>query len=122
MKICIPTETNLGAESAVYVHFGSAPFFAIFNSDDQSLKTIDNSGRIHVHGQCHPAKELIDLKIDAVISAGMGQRAVRNLNNTGIRVYLTDTGSTVQQIIEKFSRNELTELSAEHACQGHGCH
>ena len=39
MKICIPTETNSGKEAMVYGHFGSAPFFTIFDTANKSSRS-----------------------------------------------------------------------------------
>jgi predicted Fe-Mo cluster-binding NifX family protein len=61
------------------------------------------------------------LGVDAVLTSGMGRRAVQLLNQGGIKVYLL-AGETVQQAIDKFSAGELTELTFDNACGGHGCH
>ena len=39
MKICIPVETSSGMKSLVYGHFGSAPYFAIYDMET-TMRTI----------------------------------------------------------------------------------
>ena len=43
MKICIPTETNQGNTAQVYGHFGSAPYFTIYDTEAKSLEVVDNA-------------------------------------------------------------------------------
>jgi predicted Fe-Mo cluster-binding NifX family protein len=37
MRIVLPVGDNNGADSEVFNHFGSAPFFAIFDTDSQNV-------------------------------------------------------------------------------------
>lgn len=39
MKICMPTEPNNGLSSKVCDHFGSAPFFTVYDTDNSALQT-----------------------------------------------------------------------------------
>ena len=75
MKICIPTGDNKGVEAKVFGHFGSAPYFAICNTDDNTLEFIENTNAHHSHGMCQPMAALSERNIDAVICGGMGVRA-----------------------------------------------
>ena len=52
MKICIPTQTNDGKTVEVYAHFGSAPFFTIYDIENGVVEVIDNSNQHHAHGMC----------------------------------------------------------------------
>lgn len=121
MKICIPTETNMGQKADVYGHFGSAPFFTIYNTQNGTCEIVDNSNQHHVHGTCHPLDVLDDKDIDAVVCSGMGKRAIQKLNEAGIRAYRA-SGANVQDIIEKYRAGELEEMTLENACHQHGCH
>ena len=47
MRICIPTETDMGQEAKVYGHFGSAPYFTIYDTEEMTLENA-----CHQHG-CH---------------------------------------------------------------------
>ena len=121
MKICIPVETDMGKEAKVYGHFGSAPYFSIYDTDKDDCETIDNSNQHHAHGTCHPLTVLEGKGIDAVICNGMGTRAIQKLNDAGIRAY-TASGNNVREIIDKYRSNELEEMTIDSACHRHGCH
>jgi len=120
MKICIPIETNEGLESKVFAHFGSAPIFLLYDTDKESFEVINNNDKRHVHGMCHPLKALENQNINAVVCAGMGARAVQKLNQGGIRAYRAIAG-TVEDIIKRYTKSELEEITIENSCLNHGC-
>lgn len=121
MKICIPTETDQGLKVKVHAHFGSAAFFTIYDSEKKSIETVDNTNMHHLHGTCQPMKILGMRKIDVVVCAGMGSRAIMGLNASGIKVYRASEG-TVEQIIRDFGQKTLEEITPENACSQHECH
>ena len=88
MKVCIPTETNEGKSAKVFGHFGSAPYFTIVDTEKDSVEIIDNANQHHAHGMCQPMNAFMDKKIDAVVTGGMGSRAVQKLNEGGIKAAL----------------------------------
>ena len=85
MKICIPTETGDGKTAQVYGHFGSAPFFTIYDTDAKSIEVVDNANKHHEHGTCNPVAALRGRAVDVVVTGGMGARAVMMLNAQGIK-------------------------------------
>ncbi|MFA5389051.1 MAG: NifB/NifX family molybdenum-iron cluster-binding protein [Candidatus Omnitrophota bacterium] len=121
MKICVPTETNEGKNAKVYGHFGSAPYFTIYDTEKESVDIIDNSNQHHAHGTCHPMNALGGNKIDAVVCGGMGGRAVQKLNEMGIKAYMALPG-TVEDIVREFKKNTLKEITISNACSQHSCH
>jgi predicted Fe-Mo cluster-binding NifX family protein len=121
MKICIPTENNLGLKSKVYGHFGSAPYFTVYDSDGKICDVIANINEHHSHGTCHPLAVLGD-KINVVICLGMGARAVMSLNDSGIKVFKAK-GNTVEDVLINFERNDCEEITVAKSCnQHHSCH
>jgi len=121
MKICIPTETDEGKSARVYGHFGSAPYFTIYDTEKDDCQTIDNSNQHHIHGTCNPIDVLTSKDIDAVVCIGMGMRAIQRVNEAGIRAYKA-SGANVQEIIKEYQANKLEEITAEDACRRHKCH
>jgi predicted Fe-Mo cluster-binding NifX family protein len=121
MKVCIPTDSQQGKAANVYGHFGSAPFFTIYDIDANTCEIIDNGNQHHSHGTCQPMSSLIGKQIDAVVCGGMGARAVQKLNEGGIKAYRS-TGGTVEQTIEQFKTGKLEELTIHNACMNHSCH
>ena len=106
MKLCIPTETNEGKKAQVYEHFGSAPYFTIVDTEKDAVEVIDNVNQHHSHGMCQPMNALIGKKIDAVVTGGMGARAVQKLNEGGIKAFRAIPG-TVEEIVKQFKNKRI---------------
>jgi predicted Fe-Mo cluster-binding NifX family protein len=125
MKICMPTAGNGGMTEKVFDHFGSARYFTIYDTDTKSIEVVENGKEHHAHGACQPLSVVASHEVDAIMTNGIGRRAVRLFNDGGIKVYALD-GNTVKEAIGKFEANDLVELTVENACggheQGHGCH
>ena len=121
MKICIPIETNEGLKANVFAHFGSAPYFLIYNTQKRTFEVINNRDSHHVHGMCHPLKVLESETINAVVCRGMGARAVQKLNEGRIRAYKA-SAETVQEIVERYMEGKLEEITVDNACIDHNCH
>lgn len=119
MNIAIPTCGKNGLTEEVYGHFGSAPYFTIYNTESKEVSAIENGNDHSSHGQCTPVEYISEHKVKAVLTCGMGRRAVALLNNSGIKVYLVN-GLTVADAIKNFESGNLTELSQDDACSGHG--
>jgi predicted Fe-Mo cluster-binding NifX family protein len=121
MKICIPTETNKGKEAAVYGHFGSAPFFTIYDTAKDSVEIIANANEHHSHGMCQPMAALNGKGVNAVVTGGAGAGAIQKLNQGGIKVYRAVSG-TVADVAAQLAAGKLEEMSFHNACSHHGCH
>jgi predicted Fe-Mo cluster-binding NifX family protein len=120
MRICIPTETATGRDSRVSEHFGSSPFFTIYDDATGTFDTVANSDQHHAHGSCHPISMLGEKRVDAVVCRGMGARAVQGLREAGIKVYASEA-KTVEQVIKDLNQKVLIELAVEGSCKGHSC-
>ncbi len=118
MKLCMPTMGEGGMNEKVYNHFGSASYFTIFDDETHELKVVENNNSHHSHGACQPLEAIAPYNVDAVLTNGMGKRAVQKMNNGGIKVYLLED-DTVADAIDKFAKNGLVELTVENACGGH---
>ena len=125
MKVCIPVAEYCGLESLVYGHFGSAPVFALVDSETMEIVPMGNQDEGHVHGQCSPVKALAGAKPDAVVVGGIGGGALMGLRQAGIKVYQA-TGGTVAEMVALLKNGGLKEVAPEHTCGGHGegagCH
>ena len=114
----MPTMGNSGMDERVHNHFGSASYFTIFDSETQELKVIENSNTHHSHGACQPLEAIAGYNVNAVLTNGMGKRAVQKMNDGGVKVFLLED-DTVSSAIEKFNSGSLLELTIENACGGH---
>lgn len=121
MRICIPTETDVGLKAKINAHFGSAPYFLIYDADTETFEVINNSDEPHKHGMCHPLKVLGKRKIDAVVCRGMGARAIQKLLEGGIRAYRASVETTAEEAAKKYKQGLLEEMTVEDACVDHSC-
>lgn len=121
MKICIPTTNSKEQFSKVCDHFGSAPYFTIYDYQTNEYETLNNSVHDHEHGTCNPMENLKDKGIDYIACKGLGRRALEKFNDCGIKVFRIDR-STVKDIVEDFSNSKGEEINPENACRSHRCH
>jgi len=121
MRICIPTETNTGLKAKVNAHFGSAPYFTIYDTDKEKIETISNSNQHHSHGMCQPLGALANMAIDIIVCGGMGARAVMKLNEGGIKAFKV-SGGTVADLLKRYKHGDLQEITPEAACDHSDCH
>lgn len=125
MRIAIPVADYRALESQVYGHFGSAPVFALVDSETMAIEPAGNCDHGHVHGACSPLKALAGAKPDAVVVGGIGGGALMGLRAAGIQVYRCTEG-TVADAVRLLKDNKLEEIDDTGACAGHGgghtCH
>jgi uncharacterized protein len=121
MNICIPILADEGIGSQVYNHFGSAKYFTIYDSITKTFRTESNENMHDAHGSCQPLGIISKHNIDIVISGGMGMRAVKILNDSGVKIFLSK-GNIVSEVLQYFESGSLDELTFENACSGHSCH
>lgn len=121
MRLCIPTRTQDGKKAEVFEHFGSAPWFTLYDTEKDEIEIIQNTDQHHAHGMCHPLGALDGKSVDAVVCGGMGARAVQKLNAGGIRVYRATPG-TVAEMSAQYAAGKLEELTVQNACAQHGSH
>ncbi len=120
MKICMPTETNLGLKSIPYNHFGTAPLFVVYNTDDASLNVIHNGDLGHEHGMCQPLKALGGHSIDVLLVGGIGQGALNKLTEMGITSYHASP-LIFEENIKLLDTNKLSPFDTAHVCSSHDC-
>ena len=119
MNICIPTTEDNGLESRVSAHVGSAPFFAIVDSESRACRTVSNAHEHHEHGRCQPMAVLEGQDVAALVVGGIGAGALSKLTASGIRVYMARAGS-VGEAVDAFNTGTLAAITPAAACQGHG--
>ena len=121
MNICIPTAGAGGLNDTVYGHFGSAPYFTVVDTGNNTVSVIDNTNKEHGHGNCAPSADLVERGIDAVACGGMGRRALARLTEAGIRVFLT-RAVTPAAAVQEIADGVAEECTSENACAGHHGH
>lgn len=118
MKIAFPTMQDLGLESLVYTHFGSAAFFVIVDGENDSFEVQQNPDQDHEHGHCQPLAALGTTAVDAVVVGGIGGGALRKLAAGKVTAYRAEEG-TVAHNLERFKADQLTAFTVNMTCGGH---
>lgn len=118
MKVCFPVEQSNGLSSKVFGHFGSAPFFIVVNTEDQSIAEIINRDQHHQHGACSPLKALGGAEVDAIVVGGIGAGALIRLQEAGLQVYQAGA-YTITENITLMQQGQLAVLQPHQVCGGH---
>ena len=116
-KIVIPVEDVGGVNAQLSTHFGRAPYFAVIELDETGqiirLNFIPNESE-HFGGVGLPSDRILDLKPDAVITYGMGPRALMRFQSARVAV-LRANSNILRNVVSAYVRDELEELTE-------GCH
>lgn len=118
MILAVPVAEFCGIDSVVYGHFGSAPSFALVDTETLVVEEAGNADKVHEHGACQPMKALAGRAVDGVVVAGIGMGALLGLRRAGIHVYRTGA-ATVGEVAAAMRAGALEEMSEAHTCAGH---
>ena len=117
VRIAIPVEDANGLNARLSQHFGRAPYFAVVELDENAkvlnLQMVSNKSE-HFGGMGKPPEILMSLRPNAVITYGMGPRALNMFQSANIAVLRTNK-DFVKDVIEAYNSDELVELTE-------GCH
>jgi len=119
MKVCIPAATDSGLTNIPFGHFGSAPYFVIYDTESSVAEVLANANEHHAGGGCQPLAALGGQSVDAFVVGGIGAGAIQKLNASGVRVYQCGAGS-VGDNVKALKEGTLAELSVAAGCQQHG--
>lgn len=112
-KVVIPTEDGNGLNALLSEHFGRAPFFIVAelseNGDIVAVQAVANESE-HFGGTGSPPDRILQFKPNAVITYGIGPRALSIFQGAGVAVLRTDA-VTVKEAIEAYKRGLLQELT-----------
>ena len=121
MIVAVPLETSEGLDSLICEHFGSAPLYAVCNTDSRRLQIVENSNKGHEHGQCSPIGIFSRNNIEAVLCKGIGGRAIDKLRMLNIEVFVAGGLSTLSEALDSFKKGAMRKIETQDACQAHGC-
>ena len=117
VRIVIPVTDEGSLNAMLSKHFGRAPYFVAIDIDEErrivGQRTIPNTSE-HFGGVGHPPDRILQLRPTALITYGMGPRALRIFQNAQIAVLKTNANN-VREVINAFNDDELEELTE-------GCH
>jgi predicted Fe-Mo cluster-binding NifX family protein len=117
VRIVIPVSEEKGIDSKLSQHFGRAPFYAIIDLDEKGNvigeETISNTSE-HFGGVGLPPDRILQLKPKALVTYGLGSKALGIFQNACVAVLRTEA-ITCKEVVEAYNNNELQELTT-------GCH
>ncbi len=119
MRIAFPVQEDIGIDSVVYNHFGSAPVFVIVDPEGKAIASVSNRDQHHAHGACNPMRALDDQKVDAVVVGGIGGGALAGLNRMGVTVHRS-MAATIRENLALFGSGGLPVIGSQGVCGGHG--
>ena len=112
-RIVVPVSDERGIDARLSEHFGRAPYYAIIDLDEKGevigQGTMANTSE-HFGGVGHPPDRILQLQPKALITYGMGPRALRIFQSAKVAVLRTNA-NTVREVVRAYNNNELEELT-----------
>lgn len=112
-RLVVPVMDEGGLDAQLSQHFGRAPYFSVIdvNEEGQVVKheTIANVSE-HFGGVGRPPDRILQLSPTALITYGMGPRALRMFQTARVAVLRT-TATTVSEVIPAYHHDALEELT-----------
>lgn len=116
--IAIPAERTEEGEYVAAAHFGRCPFFVVatIENGETTYKEVFANPHYEAHMPFAVPDFLASLtpRPDAVLTSGMGPRAVDALNESGIEAIVGVSGN-VDDIIEKYKNGEI--VAGDNICE-----
>ena len=116
MRIVIPVSEEKGLDSQLSEHFGRTPFFVVVELEDGNISSVETVSNVSEHfgGIGKPPDKILQLRPNAVITYGMGPRALNIFQSERVAV-LRANADTVKKVTSAYINDELEELTE-------GCH
>lgn len=117
-KIAI-TSTGEEPESPMDPRFGRCAYFVIVDGSGNMTPVSNDAKDLSNGAGIQAAKDVVDLKVEAVVTGDVGPNAFRVLSAAGVRVFVGGSG-TVREALDKFKGGSLQEASSSTAPGHHG--
>lgn len=109
MKILI-SSTGKTTEDLLDTRFGRCEFFQIHDTESGEFKILENKGQNESAGAGIAASnQLIDEKVDVIITGNLGPNAFELIKKSGIKAYKCGN-IAVSSALEKYNKGELEEI------------
>lgn len=120
MMIAIPVNDD-AIEAGVCVSFGRAPYFAIYNDENEAYTFLKNPAADSAGGAGIKAAQFVaDTGVCAVLTPRCGENSAEVLKAAGINIYKS-VNEDIAQAVREFAAGELRVLTSFHAgFHGHG--
>ena len=117
VRIVVPVLDDRGLDAQLSEHFGRAPYFAVIDvADDGRIVAQDAIANVSEHfgGVGRPPDRILQLKPTALVTYGMGPRALAIFQQARVAVLRADA-NTLSTMIAAYVSDQLEELTE-------GCH
>lgn len=121
MKIAI-SATGKTKENLLDVRFGRCEFFQIHDTESGDIKILENEGLNSSGGAGIVASnQLIEEKVDVIITGNLGPNAFRLIEKAGIKAYKC-SDMPINSALDKYNNNELEEINISGPAHHGGSH
>jgi predicted Fe-Mo cluster-binding NifX family protein len=113
------TSTGKELTSGLDQRFGRTKYIIIYNTDDFSFECFDNTVNLNAQqgAGIQTAQNIVDKGANIIISGNLGPKAFRVLDTAKVKAFASKD-STVEEAIQSYNDNKLTELSKPNV-EGH---
>ncbi len=105
VRLVVPVSDEKGIDAQLSQHFGRAPFYAIIDLDEKGQVigqgTIANTSE-HFGGVGLPPDRILQLKPKALVTYGLGSKALRIFQDVGVAVLRTEA-NTVKEVVNAYN-------------------
>jgi len=115
MKIAFPIDEKEDLDGYLATHFGRAAKFVIFDTMNNEIKTITNTGE-HFGGRSSTPSLLHSNQVNILICKGLGRRAIALFGELGIDVRITTT-SIVKEALAAYNNGKLISATDKDGCK-----
>lgn len=113
VRLVVPSSEEKELDSRLSQHFDRAPFYVVVDLDENgkiiSDSSIPNTSE-HFGGVGVPPDRIIQLKPNALVTYGLGSKALAMFQTAGVAVLRTEA-NTVREEVSAYNNNELQELT-----------
>ncbi len=116
MKIAVSSKGK-DVQDTMDLRFGRCEYFQIYDTENKQFQIIENNGKSAEGGAgIAAAQQILDEKIDAIITGNLGPNAFLILKKAGIKAYKGENGSITSALedLENGKLSELTEAGKSH--------
>lgn len=112
MKICIPCASNGAKAQVLEGNIGTAPYFAVYESNTGNYGFKGNLNIIDRDSRCNPAGAVLSLNVGAILCRDICDRTAQLLSKSGIMVLMT-ARTKVEDVIKAYEAGEYFERKIE---------
>ena len=108
MKICLPTNNNLGLQSELASNFSDARWLLVVESETQETRAIDMSD---------DDQRRQPVELDIIVCQGMAEVLYKSLRAEGIPIYGSRAKNVAGALVD-YWEDDLHELTRGGCCKG----